>query len=339
MRDSLADPSLAAQAREALKLSDKDAPRAEALAREILAAALKAGDRKAVLLSRYALGWIAVDAARFEEAAALAAEGLAELAAAGEPASPKLLNLEGSAYRYLGMRGLAVERLQAAAALARSSGRAEDQYPVLNNLALVLLDVGEAEKALELHFEAEAAADAAGAAAALLGIRSNRGRILIELGRTEEAVPTLEETIAGAREPGLEPILADALAELGRAKTLLGKLKEGEADLRAAREIERRLSRTAKASQAREVLAENLLAQGRLAEAEAESRAACEAARVSGFEPLLSASVLLRARALEALGRYREAAEAYRERIELDEARNKAEGRAALRGGGRGEGF
>ncbi len=329
-RDS-GKPGLVARADEARRLARSEPEAAERQARAVLAEAREAGDSAALLRAHYTLGAIAVMDARYEEAVGLVAEGSAELAALGVGSSPELLNVQGTAYRYLGMYGLATERLLQAERLVRESDKPELVHPVLNNFALALSEIGEKEKAYGLFVEAEAAARAAGNDYVVLLTRSNIGSALTNLGRLDEALALLEATVESSRAAGLDSVLADALDNLGQARTASGSLREAETDFRSALAIERRLGQAAVASLTREHLAENLLLQGRFAEAEAEARGAYEAARRADHASLRASSVLARAKALEALGRFREAAEAYRERVELDAADARAEGRAAYR--------
>ncbi len=313
----------------ALRLVERDPGAAEVLARSLVEEARRSGELRAIGRAAYALAVALVARGEHAMAAHIAFEATAEFEALGAPSPCELLSIRGSAYRNLGMLGLAISLQTEALEKARATADRLPLAPFLNNLASSLSDAGEHEAALALLAEAETAAGLG--VAAIEGIRTNRALVLVRMGRSAEARKLLTQAVARFRDQGAERSLAEALSALGEAFGAEGRAGEGEAALREALALARKLGLGAAAAEARARLADNLFAQGRMSEAEAEARAAADAARRSGARSVLAAAIYTQGRALEARGRYQEAAAAYRERLELRPACARAEGREAFR--------
>ncbi len=323
------EAELLAQAEVAIHRIAASPREAEGLAQTCLAAALAAGAEQAARRARYALAAAHLALGDYEQAANIAAQGRKLAEEEGSVAPPELLNIEGSAHRYLGRYALSVTRLLEAAELAEAaSGEGADslRYPIHNNLGLVLLEIGEAERAYELLIMAEREAEAAYAPQAAATVRANRGRVLVELGRAREAL----ELLADADAAPTPKCRAAMLLHRGHAHDALCEYSAAEAAYRAALVSAEAPGFASLAAEIRARLARTLLAQGRYAEAEAEARHAEDETRGRGYAALLAEALETRGRAFEALCRFREAAEAYRESIELAAVEAKAAGRAAF---------
>ncbi len=316
----------------AASLIEGDPPRGVALAREALSLALAEGDTEQAIEAWRLIGFSRIAAADYSGAMELfmdAEEDLAVRFGIGDTPS-EFLNGIGVAYQHLGLYVTAYSYLEEARRKLRPGASPRSRISLLNNLGLVLWQLGERERGLSaLHAALDACREAAIEPGTWLGIRANLAELLGSGGRPVEAEAELRTILADCVDANLDPLRGQALDGLAASLRDQGRFPEALAAAEESLAIFRRLGAIRDLIGTHRCHAEILLAMGRPREA---IDSCAEALRLVGTaSPEQRADLQsVKARSLEELGEYREACLAWREYRTIDPGSDISRSRAEI---------
>ncbi|MEU9374875.1 tetratricopeptide repeat protein [Streptomyces sp. NPDC048255] len=175
----------------------------EAVARRLLAAARRAGDREYLAIRLYDLGLVLMTAHRLDEAVEKASEALA-VARGGslKETEGKALNLLGSLYRAQHRPVEAGGALQGALEIFRASGLRHAEGTAWAEAGQVCVDLGRLPEAVAAFREAGAAMREVGDRHREASMLEQLGDALRQAGHREESLAVREEALARVRELG-----------------------------------------------------------------------------------------------------------------------------------------
>jgi len=207
----------------------------DSLYREALALTVAAGDsmRTLTVLVNFS-GWLG-DSGDPEEAAALAARGVALAQELGQELneSKALLN-QGAALRVRCRYSEAISALTRAVRVARAAGSAEDAALALIELGHARLDCSDLVNARRATQAALAVADSAGFTSLRVKTRNNLALCFLGTGRTNDALPIARKAIQIATADGDSAGVKDVSRTLGNLELSRGDLESSAAWFRRA---------------------------------------------------------------------------------------------------------
>lgn len=315
MRVPGSTPAAAELADLAYALALSEPARAVAEADKALLQARHERDLEALARAWHARGMAHIVRGQLAEALDTAGEArkdFAERFRIAEP-PPPILVLEADILRHKGDLPGSIGRCLEALEQARALGNSRYASRALFSYALATAFLPEPDISLGTFDSLLAEASGRGNPMQVLIFSVYRCYVLNVLGRFEEAHSALQSLEAEVKAKAGSFLHAEVLDNMGVALAGLGRPAEAESWLRESMAMERSLGREAYLAYTRLHLAEACLALGRNAEAEGLARQVALAAESSGDLQLAASSASLRARCLEALSHWREAAESYRE--------------------------
>lgn len=249
---------------------------------------------------------------RFVEARrhARRAIALAQASGSDEAVALACVALETS----LALMGLPADgsHLERALRIYQRTNNLERQSATLSNLGAIAYWAGSWSTARQRYDEAARIADRIGDVAGAAISRGNLAEILVNQGRTEEARPILEASLVTLRSTGLSADAGFVEVLLARCLTAIGDYDSAATTLRRLRELLLDAGQPDTAFAAAIALADNDVEAGRADAALATLDEAVSRSRESG-SVLTPACQVVRAQALDTLGRPAEAADAARE--------------------------
>jgi HD-GYP domain-containing protein (c-di-GMP phosphodiesterase class II) len=304
---------------QALALMESSPEEAEALALRVIREGVSAEALEAVTEAWRILGFKRIAQADYEGALELFLEATEDLAARfgvdGKPAS--FLSGIGSAYHHLGFYATAESYLEEAKGKLDESSPYRVRASVHNNLGLVLYLSGDRERAERELRAALAACESSGDEACVVYVLTNLASVLNEDGKAEESERVFTQILERAEAAGAIGAVAGALEGLADCKAKAGRFDE-------ALELNDRALTRLKALDHDRDLAHALSQRAKLLAEAGRSEEALELAEVVMASPAAKSAAMkaplyrLKAEALEALGRWREACEAWRLFIAAD---------------------
>lgn len=325
------DPTLERLAAQASALLESRPDEAERLALRVIREGVGAEALRPVSEAWRALGFKRIAQADYEGALELFLEAAEDLAARfgvdGKPAS--FLSGIGSAYHHLGFYATAESYLEEAKGKLDESSPYRVRASVHNNLGLVLYLSGDRERAERELRTALLACEGAGDEAGAVHVLTNLATVLGEGGRTEETELVYAQILARAEAAGATGAVSGALVGLAACKAEGGLFDE-------ALELNDRAARLLKSLDHDRDLAQALRQRASLLSQAGRPDEALELAEVAMASPAAKAAAVkaplfrVKAEALEALGRWREACEAWRLFIAADQREALSKSHAEL---------
>lgn len=322
----------------------RDSRLADSMAADALAKALQAGDAKAAEAAWTARAAALMQDLRYEEAI-VEAHSFMRLYAERFPCSGhplRLMNIMGMAYRRIGMFETSFDILLQAEADAVAAGEDRSIALVRNNIASALFDLGDFVAAERFYRSAELFCRKAGDEAAARIARLNIAFALVGGGDVAGASAALDEQEAGeGGKDGKDRAQGNPTVDASRVylEGLVAE-KEGKAEkaIGLFAEAERRLANVGNRDAVLEVRtrrAAALLDAGKARDAIAIAREVADSiakgAPANGRPPLECAdSLLVLAKAFEAIGSWEEAARAYARYVDVDVNARKMAARLAF---------
>jgi tetratricopeptide (TPR) repeat protein len=225
------------------------------------------GDRAVEAHALNALGVIALDAGRIDDAAGRFMEALALAKREGDHATVgRSCNNLGIVAYYRGDYGRAVGSYTMALAAFQQADLHAGIAQVLNNLAITYRDQGELDRALEAADSAVQEADEAGDIRLGASTRGGRAEIRLVAGDPEVARREIERSLQTQREIGSVVGEAEDLRVLAGALAAAREIAQAETMLRDVVHRAEELGRPVLAAQAERDLARVLNADGRASE-------------------------------------------------------------------------